>query len=153
MPVEDKFIPFKLFLTFGILFPSFRLENLTMTFFDPLLCNQWQSSILEESTSTFSFLNNRRAVSVLWTTGELCQFSEQPESCVSFMNNRRAVSVLWTTGELCQFCQQPESCVSFLNKRRAVSVFWTTGDLCQFSEQPEGCVFQFWIFDSLGEAA
>ena len=63
MPIEDKFIPFKLFLTFRILFASFRLENLTMTFFEPLLGNQWQSSILEESTSTSSFLNNRRAVS------------------------------------------------------------------------------------------
>ena len=72
MPIEDKCIPFKLFLTFGILFASFRLEYLTMTLFDPLLCNQWQSSILEESTLTSSFVNNWRAVSVFGTTGELC---------------------------------------------------------------------------------
>ena len=72
MPIEDKCIPFKLFLTFGILFASFRLKYLTMTLFDPLLCNQWQSSILEESTLTSSFVNNWRAVSVFGTTGELC---------------------------------------------------------------------------------
>ena len=60
MPIEDKSIPFKLFLTFGILFASFRLENWTMTFFDPLIGNQWQSSILYFDI----------------------QFFEKPESCV-----------------------------------------------------------------------
>ena len=63
MPVEDKAIPFKFFLSFRTLFASFRLENLTTTFFGPLLGNQWQSSILEESTSTSSFLKSWRAVS------------------------------------------------------------------------------------------
>ena len=62
MPIEDKSVPFKFFITFRTLFPSFRLENLTMTIFGPLLDNQWQSSMLEESSSTSSFLNNWRAV-------------------------------------------------------------------------------------------
>ena len=62
MPVEDKSIPFKFFLTFQTLFAPFRLENSTMTLFGPLLGNQWQSSILE-SISTASFLNNWRTVS------------------------------------------------------------------------------------------
>ena len=62
MPNEDKSIPFKFFLIFRIRFASFRLGNLTMTLFDPLLGNQWQSSILKKPTSTSSFLKN----------GELC---------------------------------------------------------------------------------
>ena len=62
MPVEDKSIPFKFFLTFRILFASFRLENLTMTLSGPLLGNQWQSSVLEESNATLSILNNWRSV-------------------------------------------------------------------------------------------
>ena len=63
MPVEDKAIPFKFFLSIRILFASFRLENLTTTFFGPSLDNQWQSSILEGSTSTSSFLKSWRAAS------------------------------------------------------------------------------------------
>ena len=65
MPIEDKSIPFKFFLTFRILFESFRLENLTISLFGPLplLGNQSQSSMSEESTSTYSFLKNWRAVS------------------------------------------------------------------------------------------
>ena len=63
MLIEDKSIPFKFFLTFRTLFASFHLDNLTMTLFDLLLGNQWQSSMLEESTSTSSFLINWRAVS------------------------------------------------------------------------------------------
>ena len=62
MPIEDKSVPFKLFLNFRTLFPSFHLENLTMTIFGPLLDNQWQSSKLEESSSKSSFLKNWRAV-------------------------------------------------------------------------------------------
>ena len=58
MPVEAKSVLFTFFLTFRALFASFRLENLTMTLFGPLLGNQWQSSMLEDSTSTSSFLNN-----------------------------------------------------------------------------------------------
>ena len=63
MPVEDKAIPFKFFLSIRTLFASFRLENLATTFFGPLLDNQWQSSILERSTSTSSFLKSWRAAS------------------------------------------------------------------------------------------
>ena len=63
MPVGDKSIPIKFFLILPILFASFCLENLTVALFGPLLGNQWQSSMLEESISTFSFLNNWRAVS------------------------------------------------------------------------------------------
>ena len=63
MPIEDKSIPFQFFLTFRILFESFRLENLAIFLFGPLLGNHCQSSMLEESTSTYSFLNNWRAVS------------------------------------------------------------------------------------------
>ena len=63
IPIEDKSIPFKFFLTFRILFASFRLENLTRNFFGPLLGNHWQSSMLEESISISSFLSNWRAVS------------------------------------------------------------------------------------------
>ena len=40
MPIEDTSIPFKFFLTFRILFASFRLENSTITHFGPLLGNQ-----------------------------------------------------------------------------------------------------------------
>ena len=63
MLIEDKSIPFKFFLTFRILFASFRLENLTMTLSGLLLGNQWQSSVLEESNATSSILNNWRSVS------------------------------------------------------------------------------------------
>ena len=63
MPIKDKSIFFKFFVTFQALFESFCLENVTMTLFGPLLGNQWQCSILRESTSTSSFLNNWRAVS------------------------------------------------------------------------------------------
>ena len=63
MPVGDKSIPIKFFLILPILFASFCLENLTVALFGPLLGNQWQSSMLEESISTSSFLNNWRAVS------------------------------------------------------------------------------------------
>ena len=58
MQTEGKSIPFTFFLTFRILFAFFRLENLTSTLFGPLPGNQWQSSMLEESTLTSSFLNN-----------------------------------------------------------------------------------------------
>ena len=63
IPIEDKSIPFTLFLTFRMLFANFGLENLIMTLFGTLRSNQWQSSILEESILTSSFLNNLRAVS------------------------------------------------------------------------------------------
>ena len=63
IPIEDKSIPFKFFLTLWILFASFRLENLIMTLFGSLLGNHWQSSLLKESFSTSSFLINLRAVS------------------------------------------------------------------------------------------
>ena len=46
-----------------ILFAFFRLGNLTITLFGPLLGNQWQSSMLEEYISISNFLNNLRAVS------------------------------------------------------------------------------------------
>ena len=63
MPIEDKSIPVRFFLTFRTLFASFRLENLTVTLSGPLLGNQWQPSMLEGSTSTSSFLNNWRVMS------------------------------------------------------------------------------------------
>ena len=63
MPIKDESIPFKFFLTLRTLFVSFRLKNLTMTLFGSLLGNQCQSSILEESSSTSSFLNKWRAMS------------------------------------------------------------------------------------------
>ena len=65
MPIKDKSIFFKFFVTFQALFESFRLENLTISLFGPLplLGNQSQSSMSEESTSTYSFLKNWRAVS------------------------------------------------------------------------------------------
>ena len=79
MPTEDKSIPFKFFLTFRILFSSFRLENLTMTLSGPLLGgkggNQWQSSVLEESNATLSILNNWRSVS---SSSEFSIDSERP---------------------------------------------------------------------------
>ena len=63
MPIEDKSIPFRFFLIFGILFASFCLKNLTMTLFGPLVGNQCQSSLLKESISTSNLSNNWRAVS------------------------------------------------------------------------------------------
>ena len=63
IPIEYKSIPFKFFLTLRILFASFRLENLIMTLFGPILGNRRKSSMLKDSISTFSFLNNLRAVS------------------------------------------------------------------------------------------
>ena len=52
----------KFFLTFRILFVFFCLENLTITLFGPLLGNQWQSSMLEETIQYPAF----------WTTWKLC---------------------------------------------------------------------------------
>ena len=63
MAIGNKSIPFKFFLTFRIVFASFRLENLTVNLFGPLLANQWQSSMLDNSISIFSFSNNWRGVS------------------------------------------------------------------------------------------
>ena len=62
MSIENKSIPFKFFLTFWTLFAFSRLENLKVTLFGPLPGDQCQSSMLEESISTSSFLNIRRAV-------------------------------------------------------------------------------------------
>ena len=63
MTIDSKSILFKFFLIFQILFASFRLKNLTMVFFGLILGNHWQSSMLEESISTSTFLNKWRAVS------------------------------------------------------------------------------------------
>ena len=62
MPSEVKSIPFKFFFQWQILFASFRSENLVISRLGPLLGNQWQSSIFEESTSTSSFLKIFHAV-------------------------------------------------------------------------------------------
>ena len=63
MSSEVKSIPFKFSLQWRILFASFRFENLIVARLDPLLDNQWQSSIFEESISTSSFLKIFNAVS------------------------------------------------------------------------------------------
>ena len=55
VPVEVKSIPFTFFLTLGILFSSFSLENLVMTIFGPLLGNKWEAPMLEGSFSTSNF--------------------------------------------------------------------------------------------------
>ena len=88
MPIEDKSIPFKFFLTFRTLFACFYLENLTMTLFGPSPCNQRQFSILEESTSTSSFLSNWRAVS---SSSEFSNDSGTPLSSQHW-------STVWSTG-------------------------------------------------------
>ena len=59
---ENKFIPFKFFLTGYTLFVSLCLENSIIFFFGPLLSKQSQSSIPEGSTLTFNFSNNLRTV-------------------------------------------------------------------------------------------
>ena len=56
MPSEGKLILFKFLLQWRILFANFRFENLMITRMGPLLSNQWQSVIFEESISTSKFL-------------------------------------------------------------------------------------------------
>ena len=52
IPIEQRFIPFNLFLFFQIRLASLRLPNLMITFLGPLLFNQWQSSMFEGSIAT-----------------------------------------------------------------------------------------------------
>ena len=59
---EVKSIPIKFFLQCRILFVSFRFENLIITRLGPLLGNQRQSSIFEESVLTSSFLKIFNAI-------------------------------------------------------------------------------------------
>ena len=56
VPSEVKSIHFKFFLQGRILLATFRFEKLIIIRIGPLLSNQWQSSIFEESVSTSSFL-------------------------------------------------------------------------------------------------
>ena len=117
MPIEDKSIPFRFFLTFRTLFPSFRLENLTMTLLGPLLGNQWQSSMLEESTPTSSFLNNWRAVS------SSCKFSIDSGRPLSSKHSRLEY---W---QLLQHCRSNKTICSLsfelcLETQSSDCIFW-----------------------------
>ena len=74
-PIVDKLMPLTFFLTFRMVFVSFRLETLTLSLFGSVLGNQWQPSMLEEPISIFSFLNNLRAMS---SSSECSNYSQRP---------------------------------------------------------------------------
>lgn len=68
-------MPLTFFLTFRMVFVSCRLETLTLSLFGSVLGNQWQPLMLEEPISTFSFLNNLRAMS---SSSECSNYSQRP---------------------------------------------------------------------------
>ena len=117
IPFEDKLISFKFFLIFRILFVSFRSENLTMTLFGPLLGNQCQSSVLEESISTYRFLNNLRAVS---STSEFFIDSGRP------LISKHAHLEYW---QVLQHCRSSET------------IYSLSFELTCLDTQSSGCIF------------
>ena len=96
IPIEDKSIPFRFFLTFRILLTSFCLKNVTMTHF-----GHWQSSVLEESLSISSFLSNWIAVS---SSSEFLIDSERP------LSSKNCRLEYW---QLLQHCRSNERILSF----------------------------------------
>lgn len=103
------------------LFASFRFENLRITGLGPLLGNQWQSSIFEESTSLSSILEIFKAVSFksfwLFLSGipliyrhshleysELLQHWRSKETIWSFSLLLTCLATLISDGSLMQFC-------------------------------------------------
>ena len=63
MPIEQRFISFNLPLFFQMWFAFLHLANLIMTFLEPLLFNQWQSSMYEGSIVTSNLSKILRVVS------------------------------------------------------------------------------------------
>ena len=100
MAIGNKSIPFKFFLTFRIVFASFRLENLTVNLFCPLLANQCQSSMLDNSISIFSFSNNWRGVP---------SSSEFSIDCGRPLSSKHSRLYYW---ELLQHCRSNETICS-----------------------------------------
>ena len=97
-PVEDKLMPITFFLTFRMVFVSFRLENLTTNLFGSLLGNHWQPSMLEEAISTSHFR-------VMSSISECSNYSRRP------LNSRHSRLEYW---ELLLHCRSNET-ICFLS--------------------------------------
>ena len=74
-PIEQRFLPFNLFLFFWMRLASLRLANLIITFLGPLLFNQWQSSMFEGLIATS---NLSKILMIVSSRSSLLILSEMP---------------------------------------------------------------------------